>query len=872
MKSQKNSTTAKTNDARLALLFATIREGVICFQVNSEQQFIVTGFNHTAEIIYNLTETDIGQEISLVLPNFISAELLTALPVVYQTGQTQHLPIACYQNANLVSCQEHNLYRLPTEEIVTVFSDVTEQRLAEQKNQHNEERLHILGNHLPGCYLYEYTHQNNKPKFLRISQQVEEINGVKAEDVLNDANLLLNQIDPAQRSSYLEAEAISRRDLTDLSMRIHTLRPDGEWRWLQLRSHPSLRDNSQVVWVGMAIDITDSYLFELEINRLAQAVEQSPNGILITDTEGKPLFSNQAYSRITGYQFAEIYGKTARELLSTEITDLDYAEIINRIASGKIWSGILQNRHKDKRLYWEQITVAPIYGDNGAISNYLYLRVDITEMKRVEQELTRYKEHLEEQIYERTAELVIARDAAQAANRAKSAFLASMSHELRTPLNAILGFSNLMLKDSDASATQLENLKIISRSGEHLLRLINDVLDMAKIEAGRIQIENAAFDLGGLIRDIIDMMRMRAQEKGLQLLLDQTSSFPRFIVGDEARLRQILINLIGNSIKFTQQGGISVRLGTFQNSESHLLIEIEDTGTGIAIEDQEKIFEPFIQVGDHPVNQGSGLGLAITRQFVELMGGQMGVSSELGKGSRFFLELPLQTAQASDIPKFEELTQGDVIGLAEGQTAHRILIVDDHRENQLLLAKLMQTINFPYQIASNGAEAIEMFETWQPSLIFMDRRMPIMDGIEATHRIRALENGDNVRIVAVTASAFVEQRDELLAAGMDDFVRKPYRFNDIYDCLNRQLGTQYRLSSSPHLASSTLPALSSAQFAPLTTEQINELREALICLDSDLIGAALEPIRACDPDLYKILTRYADEYNYPGILNALPPV
>jgi len=867
------SLTQALHESRLRLnaLFENMGSGVAVYRASEEgQQFIFSALNQAVEQIENVRREDlIGKNVVDVFPGIVELGLLDVFRRVWKSGAAEHFPVSFYRDGRIAGWRENTVYRLPGGEIVAIYNDVTQHKQVEETLHENEMRLRIMGDNLPDSYLYEFTYQDGKPRFLHLSSGAERLHGVKIDDALRDASVLLGQIAQEQLPAYLDAETVSRRDMTDFSMNLKMQRPDGEWRWIHARSHPRKRENGQVVWDGIVTDITDRYLFEVEINRLAQAVEQNPTGILITDLQGALLFTNQAYTRITGYQFAEIYGKSQRELLSTEISDAEFDQFQAHLATGKPWTGILKNRRKDGGLYWEQLNVAPVYDDTGTVASYLYLRIDLTESKRTEEELRRYKDHLEEQVQERTAELVLARDAAEAANRAKSVFLANMSHELRTPLNAILGFSNLMRKDLAIPGVQMENLNIINRSGEHLLTLINDVLEMAKIEAGRVQLENVPFDLGGMVRDVTDMMQIRAQEKGLQLLLDQSSAFPRYIKGDEARLRQALINLIGNAVKFTRQGGVTVRLGTKENTVSHLLIEVEDTGEGISPEDQQRIFEPFVQIGEYSVNQGSGLGLTITRQFVQLMGGTLDVKSTPSKGSVFLVDLPLAAAHAADIVKPDDIAKGNVIGLAPNQPVYRILIVDDQPENQLLLSRLMGVINFPVKTADNGVEAIEQFRNWQPHFIWMDSRMPVMDGIEATRRIRELPGGKDLKIVAVTASAFIEQRNELLNAGMDDFVRKPYRFNDIYDCLGRLLGVQYIFESTPVAIESEIVMLTQDMLAALSPELRNELKEALESLDSDRISVAITQVEALDAKLYKTLSYFVANFDYPGILKAL---
>jgi len=604
--------------------------------------------------------------------------------------------------------------------------------------------------------------------------------------------------------------------------------------------------------------------------RFRRLVQVMPIPLGSADKDGVIREFNDCFAELFGYSRADI--PTLDDWFQKAYPDPDY-----RIWAIATWDAAVQEaiesgesiRPREYRVTCKNGDVrvmdiaGVVLGDD-----VLAIFIDMTERMRNAEQLRRYKDHLEDEVQQRTADLVLARNAAETANKAKSTFLANMSHELRTPLNAIMGFSNVMRGDPQLRDDQRMNLDIINRSGEHLLNLINDVLEMAKIEAGRFQLENVAFDLGGLIRDITEMLDIRAKEKGLRLLVDQSSRFPRYVVGDQAHLRQVLINLVGNAVKFTEQGGVILRLGVRENSTSHLLIEIEDTGPGIEPRDQQRVFEPFEQLGEQGANKGTGLGLTITRQFVRLMGGKLELRSSPGVGSIFVVDLPLIEADEADVLSSPRREPANVVGLAPGQPNYRILIVEDQIENQLLLSKLMESVGLPVRVAENGERGVALFREWRPDLIWMDRRMPVMDGQEATRIIRGLPGGELVKIVAVTASVFVEQREELLRSGMDDFVRKPYRFSEIYDCLSRQLGIRFIYEGSFRPEQQTA-VLTPGSLLVLPASLREELAQALESLEAERIADVIGRITASDPGLGKTLTQFAEDFDYPAILKAL---
>jgi signal transduction histidine kinase/CheY-like chemotaxis protein len=461
---------------------------------------------------------------------------------------------------------------------------------------------------------------------------------------------------------------------------------------------------------------------------------------------------------------------------------------------------------------------------------------------------------------------------ADKANRAKSVFLANMSHELRTPLNAVLGFSELMRNAPDATYEQKENLGIISRSGEYLLNLINNVLDISKIESGRVDLEEMLLDPHQLVQEVKSLMAVQAMGKGLTFDMEEASDLPRRILADGAKLRQMLINLIGNAIKFTARGGVVLRVIALHAEDSgtaRLRFEVEDTGAGIGHEDRERIFKPFVQLGEQPLTDaGTGLGLAICRQYAGIMGGEIGVSGEPGKGSLFHFEIPVTVLPSAE-PQAEP-RRGRIAGIADGEPRRRILIAEDQPENRLLLRKLLAPLGLELLDAANGEEAVAAWETWRPRLIFMDIRMPVMDGLTATRRIKGADAANETRIVAITAHTLEDERREIMAAGCDDFIRKPYHDREVFDALERHLDIRFRYAEEAPTADGTSePAVTAAELARLPGELVAELSRVVELLDGRNILDVARRIGSHNHQLGERVCRMAQELRYRELLGAL---
>jgi signal transduction histidine kinase/CheY-like chemotaxis protein len=522
----------------------------------------------------------------------------------------------------------------------------------------------------------------------------------------------------------------------------------------------------------------------------------------------------------------------------------------------------------------------------------------VEENRKANLRLQRANADLEQRVLDRTSDLRQSESKAlelaakaEAANQAKSTFIANMSHELRSPLNAVLGFSQLMMRDNNLPNEHYENANIINRSGDYLLTLINNILDLSKIEAGKTTFNIQTFNLDHLLDDVEDMLHLRAVNAGLNLVFNRDPNVPRYICTDEIKLRQVLINLIGNAIKFTKVGSVVVNV-TLENiltnnsnnsnnsnnltDQSCILnFSISDTGVGIAAEELSELFVSFSQAqAGREKQEGTGLGLAISRRFVQLMGGDISVASELGKGTTFQFQIQAQIGK--ELISDDNIEKRRTLALAPNQPTYKILVVDDKPINCQLLVKLLRPMGFEVKEASNGREAIAIWDQWEPHLIWMDMRMPIMDGYEATKHIKSTLKGNATAVIALTASVLEEEKAIVLSTGCDDFIRKPFNEQTIFDTLAKHLGVKYTYdknqSHEREIDFSTEISLTSENLKIMPESWIMQLYRSALEADKNIVINLIGEIPDKETFLVRSLTKLAKNFQFEKLIDLTEPL
>ncbi len=548
-----------------------------------------------------------------------------------------------------------------------------------------------------------------------------------------------------------------------------------------------------------------------EARLLEATVVNAKDAVVITTAnldDGGPeiIYVNKAFARISGYEPEEVIGKTPRMLQGPDTDRGELNRLKETLSKGKSFTGELKNYTKDGDAYWLDISITPICNEEGVVTHFTAIERNITDRKEFEKELQREKENAEKEAAERKRvemqmqeyadklelirfDAIEAQKKAEAANQAKSEFLANMSHELRTPMNGVIGMAEFLL-DSNLDEDQRDNAQTLHGSSQNLLAILNDILDISKIEAGELEVESVPFHVGTAVRQIVQLFLPIATDKGVKLAFHKDEDVPSTVIGDLGKFQQILRNLVSNALKFTEKGSIAVSLS--KGDGRFLNIAVQDTGIGIPEDKLDTIFEKFTQADSSVTREfgGTGLGLTITQQLVELLGGDISIESTLGEGSVFRFELPLDIAEDDDKAVNLYDAKQEMSGV-ELPTDIRVLAVDDHPINQKFVTKLMTKLGFEHvDMAENGRQALDMIAANSYDLVLMDCQMPELDGYQATTELRKSEEGTerHLPVIALTANAMVGDRNKCLKAGMDDYLSKPIKPDKLTELIKKHVG------------------------------------------------------------------------------------
>lgn len=821
-------------------------------------------------------------------------------------------------------------------------TDISDRKVIEIALQQSQARLQNLAANIPGM-LYEFLrYPDGSYRFAFVSSGCRDINELEPKQLLENPALSFELTHADDVQSLLASIETSAQTLQPWVWEGRIITPSGTLKWIRGAARPERCNDGTILWHGLVIDVSDRKAAELELQRAKTALERQIQRVLLQERITQEIRSSLNPKQVfhtAAIQIGEAFGVN-RCLIHTYIDRP--IPLIPLVAEYKppglvsllnVEIPVIGNPHvqmmlaQDSAIASDNIYTEPLIKGalplcqqlglksmlavrtsyqgkpNGAIGLHQYdhfrhwtpEEIDFIESLAAQLGIAIAQANLLEQEKQQRRELALQNNAlekakleAESANRAKSHFLSKMSHELRTPLNAILGFTQVMARDESMTSEHKEYLGIINRSGEHLLDLINDILSMSQIEAGQVTLNQNRFDLYRLLDCLEEMLGLKATSKGLELIFTRASDVPQYIQTDDSKLRQTLINLLGNAIKFTQTGRVTLRVGMrgrgnqagrfplpqFPLANTRLWFEVEDTGPGIAPEELSSLFDPFVQSATGRQSmEGTGLGLPISQQFVRLMGGEIAVTSTPGQGAIFQFDIPIGLATTTD----EKPVSGKrrVIGLEPNQPSYRLLIVEDGAVNRKLLVKILEPLGFEVRTATNGQEGVALWESWSPDLIWMDVIMPVMDGYEATQHIKQTPKGQKTVIIALTANAFEEQQEAILKAGCDDFLPKPFQREVLLEKIAHHLGVLY-VYEPQEIPSLCQPPALLQPMAPnaltvMPASWVTQLHQAALYADDELMKQLIEQIPLEYDSLRRALTALVDNFLLEQIINLTEP-
>ncbi len=598
-----------------------------------------------------------------------------------------------------------------------------------------------------------------------------------------------NSIHPEDLARMINLPSVRAVAEGALQVEYRLRRFDGQYRWIIGNGVPRYSSSGEFEgYIGSAVDVTERRQSEERLRLLESVVVNATEGIMITDFDieapgPRILYVNESFTRVTGYSLEEVRGKSPRMLQGPLTDKKPLAMVRSAMAQGKPIQVELLNYRKNGAPFWNEMDIVPVANGNGAYSHCIALQRDVTERKRVENEIQRYARELKQKNQALQSALV----GAQESTELKSRFLANMSHEIRTPMNGIVGMIGLLLT-TRLNGEQTEYVEAVQQSASSLLVLINDILDLSRIEAGKLELDCVSFDLKAMVEEAVSLLAIMARTKGLSISREIAADIPQCVYGDPVRIRQVITNLVGNAVKFTEAGGVTVAVQPIGQSSGGISIRmaVTDTGIGIPPEQCAQLFHRFSQTDNSSTRKygGSGLGLAISRQLVELMGGEIGVRTEPGSGSTFWFTVPLRTTadqaeRSSEVPPPVREKPSSV-----NQT--RVLVAEDNEINKRIALRILEKSGYAAEAVGNGRLAVEALQNGHYDLVLMDVQMPEMDGMEATAAIRKLDSAvRGIPIIAMTANAMAGDRERCLAAGMDDYISKPVNMPLLRSTLER---------------------------------------------------------------------------------------